>query len=155
MKFYFYNFIIKMITPVRTILNEISDINSFIKKYPYSENLLNSRLNVLQNKIKFINKYTYLTHSGQIQYDYYNSDIINWSKEKLKEKLNELEETDWPEGGNQLENKKALIRKVIKERVLKDFINNHLKIKYTNKIVKEKVIKDNKKIDDYELIEVY
>ena len=137
-----------MITPAHTIFNEINDINSFVKKYPYCKNLLNSRLNFLQSKINSINKYTYTCGSGSIYYNHYDNGIMNWSKEKLERQLNKLEGGNDPRnliGGIRLDNEKALIQKVLKERVLKDFIDNHLKIKYTTKIIK----------DDYELIEAY
>lgn len=138
-----------MITPAHTILNEINYINSIIKKYPYCKNLLNSRLNFLQNKINFINKYTYKGVSGSIYYNLYDNGIMNWSKEKLEKELKDLEGGNDPRnliGGIRVDNEKALIQKILKERVLKDFIDNHLKIKYTTKIIKD---------DDYELIEAY
>lgn len=136
-----------MVVTSGQIFTEISYINSFIQKYPYCKPLLNVRLNFLQNKIIYINKYAYIYGNGSFYYNYYDDEIMNWSKEKLEKTLNELETTDvLVIGSIRLNNAKALIRKVIKERVLKDFIDNHLKMKYTKKIVKEKD-------DDYELVE--
>lgn len=130
------------------IFTEINYINSFIQKYPYSKQLLNARLDFLQNKVVYINKYAYMCGNGLLYYHYYNDEIMNWSKEKLEKELKDREEDIHLRnriGSIGLDNGKSLIRRVIKERVLKDFINNHLKMKYTKKIVRDKD-------DDYELI---
>lgn len=139
--------------PASEIFNEIDYINTFIKKYPNCKILLNSRLNFLQNKIIYINKYTYMCGSGSVYYNYYDSEIMNWSKEKLENTLNELENSKNVEISVSLINEKDLIRKVIKERNLKDFIENHLKMKYTKKIVKDQNKNVLEKDDDYELVE--
>lgn len=136
-----------MIASATQIFTEISYINTFIKKYPYCKTLLNSRLNFLQNKVVYINKYAYMCGNGSLYYHYYDDEIMNWSKEKLEKELDDLGHTGVLViiGDIKLDNAKALIRRVLKERILKDFIDNHLKMKYTKKIVRDKD-------DDYELI---